>query len=469
MGLKTLTIDFFEISNNPNMYSNYKFHYFNIEIKKIKYRSSKKISNYFNTFTGYAFKSNDYTKEGVKFIRIGDFNKYGDIFYNDMAILPEIFKENYKKYQLKKKDIVIALTGATIGKTALIENLEECILLNQRVGVIRASDKKINPKLLYYLTKLKYFKYQIQVDSMGKGQQNISPTDVNQIKLPFSQIYKQNEIFFKIEKFENNIKNLKTQSKKPKEIINDVFTREFGFNIMKFGEHKKLKKYYIPFATFSNNKDIRQSVKFHRKAGQFVVEELKSITIKKIKNFISEPIVLGKGISPSQYDENGDYYYVSMATIKNWKFEKEKACLVTSKYANANKNKTVQVNDIIIARSGEGTIGKVAIIEDSELNGVFADFTMRLRFQNYNPLFAYYYFRTKYFQYLIEINKKGLGNNTNIFPSQIQEFPLIDIPLNQQQNIVDEIKIELDKQEEIKKQIIIERNKIDSIIKNSLI
>jgi len=36
-------------------------------------------------------------------------------------------------------------------------------------------------------------------------------------------------------------------------------------------------------------------------------------------------------------------------------------------------------------------------------------------------------FRAKYFQHLIEINKKGLGTNTNIFPSQIQEFPLIDI------------------------------------------
>jgi len=157
-----------------------------------------------------------------------------------------------------------------------------------------------------------------------------------------------------------------------------------------------------------------------------------------------------------------------MATIKNWKFEKENARLVTDKFATDNENKTVQNNDILLARSGEGTIGKVAIIDDEELQGIFADFTMRVRLKDYNCLFAYYYFRTEYFQYLVEINKKGLGNNTNIFPSQLQEFPLLDISKEEQQRIVDEIKTELDAQEKIKTEIEKERNKIDVIIENAI-
>ena len=181
-----------------------------------------------------------------------------------------------------------------------------------------------------------------------------------------------------------------------------------------------------------------------------------------------EPIVLGKSVSPSNYDDNGDYFYVSMANIKNWKFEGEDSKLISNEYSKENKNKTVAKNDILIARSGEGTIGKVALIDDEDLKGIFADFTMRIRLQNYNPLFAYYYFRTEYFQYLIEVNKKGLGNNTNIFPSQIQEFPMIDIPLKNQQKIVDEIKAELDKQEEMKQKIEAERNKIDEMIEKAI-
>lgn len=92
---------------------------------------------------------------------------------------------------------------------------------------------------------------------------------------------------------------------------------------------------------------------------------------------------------------------------------------VSKEYSDSKQAKTVQKNDIILARSGEGTIGKVALIDDDELQGIFADFTMRIRLKDYNPEFAYYYFRTTYFQYLIEIYKKGLGNNTNIEQKQL--------------------------------------------------
>lgn len=104
------------------------------------------------------------------------------------------------------------------------------------------------------------------------------------------------------------------------------------------------------------------------------------------------------------------------------------------------------------------------MIEDEDTKAVFADFTMRIRLQNYNKKFAYYYMRSTYFQYLVEIYKKGLGNNTNIFPIVIQEFPLPDISLEEQQRIVDEIKVEIDKQEEIKSQISVLRAEIDGII-----
>ncbi|WP_461248506.1 restriction endonuclease subunit S domain-containing protein, partial [Treponema sp. R6D11] len=123
---------------------------------------------------------------------------------------------------------------------------------------------------------------------------------------------------------------------------------------------------------------------------------------------------------------------------------------------------------IILARSGEGTIGKVAIIDDASIEGIFADFTMRIRLKNCNPKFAYYYFRTDYFQYLIEINKKGLGNNTNIFPTQLQEFPMLDISIKEQDKIVENIETEIEKQNYIKKQIETERKKIDDIILNSI-
>lgn len=468
MALKQFTIDFWELSSKHYFYLSYKFHFFNKEIQKVKDVLKNKIADYFDVFTGYAFKSEDYEDEGIKLLRIGDFDRQGDINISGMACLPEDYANKYKKYEIKNKDIVVALTGATIGKTSLVDNLKENVLLNQRVGLIRIKKNNINLKFFYYLTKLRSFQYQIQIDSMGKGQQNISPTDVSNIKIPLIPKPIQDQIVAQIEPIENKIKELKATIKPPQEIINKVFVKEFGFDLEKFEVLKKIKNYYLELSSFANNKDIRQSVKFHREAGIFVIQELRKITDKKIKHFISESIVLGSGVSPLNYDDNGDFYYISMANIKNWKFESEDSRLVSKEYSDKNQNKTVSKNDIIIARSGEGTIGKVALIEDEELRGIFADFTMRIRFKNYNPLFAYYYFRTDFFQYLIYINKKGLGNNTNIFPSQISEFPLIDISLIKQQKIVDEIKAELDEQEKIKKQIQTNRVKIDKIIEEAI-
>ena len=198
------------------------------------------------------------------------------------------------------------------------------------------------------------------------------------------------------------------------------------------------------------------------------MDELKRTTPKRIKHFLSEPIILGASVSPSDYDEDGNYRYISMATIKSWKFDFDSANIVSDVYSESKSAKTVKKDDIILARSGEGTIGKVALIEDEDLKGIFVDFTMRIRLKDYNPEFAYYYFRTTYFQYLIEIYKKGLGNNTNIFPIVVREFPLIDIPVYEQERIVAEIHAEINKQEKLKAGISDIQQQIDQIVEDCI-
>ena len=196
--------------------------------------------------------------------------------------------------------------------------------------------------------------------------------------------------------------------------------------------------------------------------------ELKKTTAKKIKHFLSEPIILGASVSPNDYDDGGNYRYISMATIKNWKFDFDSANAVSEAYSEAKSAKTVKKNDIILARSGEGTIGKVALIQEDNLKGIFADFTMRIRLKDYNPEFAYYYFRTTYFQYLIEVYKKGLGNNTNIFPIVVREFPLIDIPITEQNRIVAEIHAEIEHQKKVKSTISSMQQQIDKMVEVSI-
>lgn len=371
--------------------------------------------------------------------------------------------------RVQKNDILLSKVRPNLKKFVLVDDRNKDVYFTS--AFIHLKPKQLN-KILYYALRTVFFDNVIAISRQGKGYPTLKEDDF--LSLKFNKkiidklLSKQDEIAEKIDKLEKTIQNLGKHVRQPQEVINTVFAREFGFNLPEFEKLKQIQNYYLNLSSFGNNIDLRQSAKFHREAGIFVNSELKRVTKSKIKDFIVEPIVLGKSVSPKDYDENGNYYYISMANIKNWRFESEDSKLVSTEYSDQNKNKTVAKNDILIARSGEGTIGKVALIEDEDLQGIFADFTMRMRLKDYNPLFAYYYFRTEYFQYLVEINKKGLGNNTNIFPSQIQEFPLIDISLKEQQRIVDEIKTELDKQEDNNHKITLERGKIDQIIEEAV-
>jgi len=410
-----------------------------------------------------------------QYSEIGNVTKQGEVeaVTLDFSARDELVEDYFKK--IEKGDIQTAQTG-NILLSKVRPNLKKYVLIDEytskvfyTTALIQLKPKKLN-KLLYYSLRTVFYNNLMSISRQGKGYPTLKVDDLFCIKLDstiinFFEKYEKS-LLGHIETIEQNIKQLKSQIKPHQEVINRVFAREFDFNLERFEALKEVKIFDCEFYDFGNNKDLRNSVKFHRQTGQFVLEELTKITNKKIKDFIAEPIVLGKGISPAQYDDDsGEYYYLSMATIKNWKFEKENAHLVTDKFANDNQNKTVQLNDIIVTRSGVA-IGKFAII-DEEVKAIFADFTMRIRLKNYNQLFAYYYFNTKYFQYLIEINKKGLQNQ-NIFPSQIQEFPLIDVLLEEQQRIVEEIKTELDEQEKIKADIEAERYKIDEIIENAI-
>jgi restriction endonuclease S subunit len=460
MGLKTFTIDFQELAIDPKVGLKDYSSLYKTGIRLKSFLLNKKIQTDIKSGRTPSRFKKEYWYGENEFLTMSDVDTLTFSINPECAdkITDYAIDEEKTLYQARENSLIVS-NAMTVGLSFISDRP---VFINQNVFEVNLDETKVNKKfVLWYLNLIVRPLFQTTYTS-----KYLSKDELGRIKIPFITKVKQDQAAGKIEPIEKKIKELKSQTKKPQEIINKIFVKGFRFDTKKFEKLKEIKYYYLDLFSFGNNRDIRQSVKFHRQAGIFVNTQLKKITSKKIKDFISEPIVLGKSVSPKNYDENGEFCYISMANIKNWKFESEDSKLVSKNYSEQNKNKAVAKNDILIARSGEGTIGKAALIEDKKAQGIFSDFTMRIRLQKYNPLFAYYYFRTDFFQYLIEINKKGLGNNTNIFPSQVQEFPMINISLKSQQEIVNEIKAELDKQKEIKQKIKTERNKIVNIIES---
>ena len=333
----------------------------------------------------------------------------------------------------------------------------DCVTLKSK------NENEYLTKFLYYALRL--IQSDIYLLQKGSDQPHVYASDIQYIKVPAVAVPIQKKALSAAHAIEKEIETIEASIKKNNEIIDDIFNREFRFTMDEFNRIKQAKRFSANYRTLSNNADLRFSAKFHRDSGNFVMQELTSCTDKKIKHYLAEPIVLGASISPDDFDKDGDAYYISMASIKTLSVELDETQHISQEYFEKNQSKTLRKNDIIIARSGVA-IGKTAIVKN-DFPGVFADFTMRIRLKDYNPEFAYYYFRTTYFQYLIEIYKKGLQNQ-NIFPVVIREFPMLDISLEEQQRIVDEIHTEIAKQDEIKKQIEALRGQIDVMIRGVL-
>ena len=357
---------------------------------------------------------------------------------------------------LVPKGSLLISNAMTVGLAFIVDR---DVYINQNVFWVKLDETKVNKKYLLW-----YFNCVIKelFDKIFSSKY-LSKKELSRICIPEIDKKKQDEIVKRLLTFEDQIIKLKKTLKNETAVIDTVFSEKFEFDYDTFETLKKNNSYCLMQSMFSNNQDMRFSVKYHRPAGRFVKQQLRKMSDLSIKHFLSEPIELGASISTKDYNEHGEYVYISMATIKKWRFDSETAALVDISYSSKNGNKSVKKYDIIMARSGEGTIGKVALIEE-DLKGIFADFTMRIRLKNYNPYFAYYYFRTSYFQYLIEVYKKGLGNNTNIFPVVIKELPIPNISLKEQEIIVSKIKQNMDQQLIIRKRIDSVRNKISKYI-----
>lgn len=147
---------------------------------------------------GYAFKSSDLTDEQLAgqlpVIKIGNLDKEGHIDISSVQYYN--YDDSLKKYSIIKDDILMAMTGATVGKVAISDR--DKLLLNQRVGLIRANEELINKEFLKMLLLSERFYEYCQLTAGGGAQGNISPTEIMNFKFPLPPLSYQESVSDKI-------------------------------------------------------------------------------------------------------------------------------------------------------------------------------------------------------------------------------------------------------------------------------
>jgi type I restriction enzyme S subunit len=160
--------------------------------------------------TGFAFSSDDFTDEGIPVVRIGDISREGEVNLSDAKHLPVESIGVYASVQVRNGDILMAMTGATIGKTARYK-LNSPVLLNQRVCAFRAMPVFHQGYLWFVLNSDFYVRYVLLI-AFGGAQPNISDKQLLDCCVPVPPPREQDKIFSFLEIETSKLENLISQA-----------------------------------------------------------------------------------------------------------------------------------------------------------------------------------------------------------------------------------------------------------------
>ena len=303
---------------------------------------------------------------GIRCLRIGDISNNRP--FNDWGYT-EVEDNNYKKFQLKKDDIIVARTGATIGVNKYIDKDYKSVYNN---GLIRIRVKEENnPKYVYYLLQSNNYRNFIKTISMGTSTQpNMQMNDLLNLEVPEFDRDKQDKIVQLLGNIDKKI-----------ELNNEINNNLYEMSLSIFND-------------FLNNNDA-ELIKL-----EDCVEKINTGADAIQRAPIVDYDTGVRCIRIGDMTNSRDYH--------NWGFTK----MNDKDYDNYKLIK----NDIVITRTAVN--GLTYIITDEE-RVVCNNGNIRLRVNNkYNPLYIYLNTKTKDFRNYID----RINGETSVRPNMKVEY-----------------------------------------------
>jgi len=349
----------------------------------------KKLGEICDFRSGFAFKSNKFTKMGEPIIRISDIQNEEIDDSNLVYFDPKSYTEDLSKYLIYPGDILIAMSGGTTGKLG-INTSKRTFYLNQRVGVFRENKKYLNHRYLFYYLHTKS-EESLRI-AAGAAQPNLSTAQIKSFIIPVPPLSEQQSIvdyldsaFAKIDAMKANAEKALNEAKALFQAsLKEMLEPKEGWEEKKLGEIC----------------DFRSGFAF--KSNKFTES--------------GEPIIRISDIQNEEIDDSNIVYFDPKSYTED-----------LSKYI-------IYPNDILIAMSG-GTTGKLGINTSNRtfyLNQRVGVFREDKKYLNHRYLF--YFLHTKSDESL----KIAAGAaQPNLSTAQIKSFDIPFPPLSEQQSIVE--------------------------------
>jgi type I restriction enzyme S subunit len=142
------------------------------------------IGDYSKVRSGYAFKSSWWTNKGSKVIKIKNITTNGKLNMLDCSYVLESNASKAIDFKASTGDVLIAMTGATIGKFCIVPYLRNNIYVNQRVGKFFLGNNPLEKlPFLYGTLRQENIIGEIINKGQGSAQPNISSFDIENVSI----------------------------------------------------------------------------------------------------------------------------------------------------------------------------------------------------------------------------------------------------------------------------------------------
>ncbi|MDM8109059.1 restriction endonuclease subunit S [Phascolarctobacterium faecium] len=331
---------------------------------------------------GYAFKSENFKQNGVRVIRISDFNETGFI---NTKIVRHIFDNSLEPFLLKEKDIILCMTGGTVGKSYFVKKMNEQMMTNQRVATIRnilVHQEYINFVVLSPVIQ------KIIKDSKNSTNDNISMETIKEFIVPLPPLGEQKRIVAKIEELLPYVERYEKAYNELQQ-LNKRFPGDLQKSVLQLAIQGRL---VSQCPEEGNAEDLYKQIQAEKqnliKAGKIKKEKLLPAITDDEKPFeIPQSwkwVRLGEISTSIQYGFNapaqntGTIKMVRISDIQNGAVQWEKVpfCIIP---IEDMQTYLLENDDILFARTG-GTVGKSYIVENVREKAIYAGYLIRAKF-----------------------------------------------------------------------------------------
>jgi len=364
--------------------------------------------------SGYAFKSSDMGTEGHPLVKIGSIvPPRVDISSCDRISKEVIGKTpGADRYLLKEGDILIAMTGATAGKTGRFPATNEECFLNQRVGKVYPTDKSsIDQEYLYQVLSRQGFADEILSLADGSAQGNVSGSLIETYKVPIPPLQIQKAIAHILgtldDKIELNLKTNETLEAMAKALFKSWFV-DF--------DPVRAKAEGRPTGLPAEISDLFPDSFEDSELGE-IPSGWRVMELGMVSTFLN-----GYAFKSSDWQEHG-VPVVKIGSVKPGFVDVDNVSFVSDEIAVSKDRYRLSPGDILIGMTGYvGEVGLVPISESPPLLNQRVGRVAPMSDAMVSRSFLYNWMRTSTFKDSVEVLSQGSAQ-ANVSSDSIQSIP----------------------------------------------